>query len=1220
MQKNRTNLFLVKIAHAPLKPRASFQIIRNTIMILMLFISSTTIAQNITVSAKKSTMSEVISILKKQTGYAVFGNVELLEKASPVTVVAKDMPLEDFLKAIFRNQPIAYRMGNKTIFLSPKNTSQEKGVPNNESSKQQITGKVTDTLGKPVPGANIRIKSQAFSVSSDANGEFIIEVNPNDELIISYVGYLSNNVKFTPERLRSLASTNNKFTTTLSADISELGEVKVTINTGYQSIARERSAGSVSKPDMEVYRNRVGSMNVIQRLDGLIPGLTVNNAPGADQFQVRGLTTVGSTINIGGFAVPTTNRTPLFIVDGVPYEDINLLNPNDVMDVNVLKDATAASIWGTKAANGVIVITTKSGGKGNKKLKIEYNSFVRFQQRPDLSYLPMLNSAEYIKAATETFDATVMPWESVNSTATPFVAPHELVLYNLARELITQQVANAKLDSMSRLSNLDQMSKLFYQNSLVTNHSLSVGGSSDKYSYYGSFNYTGNRGNGNLPGNNSDNFKLNLRQDFNISKNVSLYLITDISNNVGNSKPVQSFDSRFTPYQMFRDEQGNDLDLSWRYLTDELRATAESKGKIGLPYLPVQEADYGYTKTNNLAARLNAGLKVNLFKGLRFEGTYGYVRGKNDVRQFEDQKAYKVRKEVLSYAMYTSPTVPVNYYMPKTGGKLTTINNSREDWTIRNQFVYNKNWLGTDHQLTLLAGSEVQSSSLDNTTNLTRGYNDDLNTTQLVDYKTLASSFLSGMIYPTTGGYASYTPDLLYIQNIDTRVVSYYSNLAYTFKEKYGINASWRIDQSNLFGKDKSAQNKPVWSIGGLWNMGREKWLENATWLNELKLRATYGITGNSPSPGTAASSDILLARAPSGFTVPDGTIYQISSPANRRLTWELTKNTNIGVDFGFFKGRLSGSLDLYMKKSDGLLDRLIVNPFASAGSGTIYGNAGKLENKGIELSLNTINLRTGHFSWRTLINGAYNTNKITKSTGIPATLGSTLLTSTVVEGYSSYPVFAYDYQGLDAAGDPLVKLNDGQVIKTPNFPKAADMVYMGTTQPKWSGGFNNTFQYQNFDLQVNMVFNAGHVMRRDVNLRYTGVNAQDANFHSEFAERWQKAGDEQNKTVPSFVKNSSANSLRSVNYYISGNNNVLDASFAKIRDITLSYRLPDQLLKKFKIDQLRLFAQMGNIMVWKANKFGIDPEFQSSSSGSSGTRSLRTGQNSFSIGANVSF
>ncbi|WP_286862410.1 MULTISPECIES: SusC/RagA family TonB-linked outer membrane protein [Sphingobacterium] len=1184
---------------------------------LMLSISSA-FSQQISLNARNMPMKEVFSAIKKQTGYAVFGNLKLLEKAKPVSVTANNMPLEQLLKQIFEQQAIGYRLGNKTIFLSerPNDHMQKIQGESQKSQDKNLSGTVLDSIGGPLPGASLILTNRPESYATKRDGSFSIQAYEGDVIVFTYMGYKSKQITVTAKMLMG-----NQLIVQLNPLINSLEEVKISVNTGYQSLDRERSAGSVAKPDMEIYNDRVGSMNVIQRLDGLIPGLTVNNAPGADPFQIRGLSTVGSTVNIGGYGVSTTSRSPLFVVDGVPYEDIELINPNDVLDVNVLKDATASSIWGARAANGVVVITTKAGKKGASKLKIDYNSFVRIQARPDLSYLPVMDSKSYIQAARETFDATIVPWATINGGTSPIVAPHEQALYDLSRGLLTQTQIDAKLDSMGRISNTDQISELFYRNNIVTNHSLAASGGTDKYSFYGSFNYTGNKNNGNRPDNSTDTYKLNIRQDFRFNPHINLYLVTDITNTVGRNKPYPTFDAKFNPYQLFQDQAGNNLDLSWRYMTAERRRALENSGKIDMSYVPLDEPNNGYTNSNGLAVRLNAGLRVNLYKGLRYEGTYSYTKAKNDTRQFEGQQAFDVRREVLSYTVVNPNTGLPIYYLPETGGRLTTDNSSREDWTIRNQFVYNKDWADKFHQLTFLAGNEVQSMRTDNIYNLTRGFNDETYTIQPVDYKSLAAAYLTGTLYPSTGGSGYYYPDTYRAQRLDTRLISYYANLAYSFREKYGVNASWRIDQSNLFGKDKSAQNKPVYSVGALWNMSKEEWMRELDWINEVRLRATYGLTGISPAAGTASSSDILLALSPNGYSVPGGVIYRINSPANRSLTWELTKTKNIGMDFRLFNQRVSGTFDAYWKKTDGLLDQMLVNPFAVAISPTVLGNAGELTNRGVELSLNTVNVKTRDFTWRTLINAAFNKNKITKSYNQSSvTTGNAKIMEQNLQGYAAYAMFAYNYAGLNTIGDPQVRLADGTLVTAPYVTRAEDIIFTGTSQPKWSGGFSNMFRYKEFDLQVNMVFNAGHVTRRDVNQKYAGVNASYSNFHRDFADRWKVAGDELKTDIPAFVPTESVStSRRSVYYYILGNNNVINASFIKIRDLTLSYRLPKTMLDRIHCNELRIFGQVGNIMVWKANKYGIDPEFQGFNN-NGGVRTLRLGQNSLSFGVNVSF
>ncbi|RZM15422.1 MAG: TonB-dependent receptor [Pedobacter sp.] len=388
-----------------------------------------------------------------------------------------------------------------------------------------------------------------------------------------------------------------------------------------------------------------------------------------------------------------------------------------------------------------------------------------------------------------------------------------------------------------------------------------------------------------------------------------------------------------------------------------------------------------------------------------------------------------------------------------------------------------------------------------------------------------------------------------------------------------------------------------------------------------LALRATYGLTGNAPAPGTVASQDILNAQT-SGF-LQGGSGLQILTPANRQLTWESTKTTNLGLDFAVLQSRINGSIDLYYKKTTDLLGNVPTNSFT--GYSTIVGNLGDLENKGIELSLNSVNIRTNSFRWSTSINMAYNKNKLTRlSLNAPVTTGAGRVNQQYVEGFPAFAVFAYDFAGLDALGDPRIALADGTVTKALNAAGVGDVKYMGTYQPVWSGGISNVFTYKQFSLSANAVLNLGHVIRRDVNRYFTGRLTHTTNtfttgnVHEDFASRWRQQGDELNTNIPSFVSNTAlSDSRRNLNYYILGDDNVVSASYIKMRDITLAYSLPNLITSKLGVQQVTLRAQLSNVMLWKANDFDIDPEFQNAPFG---IRTMLLNQGTVSFGLNVKF
>lgn len=1184
----------------------------TTILLVVSFlqVSASGFAQRLSIVKKNTPLIDIFDEISSKTGYDFVFNSSILKEAKSVSINAKNTELKEILIKIFANQPMDFVIENKSIIVSPRKTTEIEKI----ALPVDIKGTVTDTDGKPLVGAIIKVKGTTISTSTNEKGEYFLRnLSENARLLITYLGY-------EPQELPISAAQK----IVLKVQVGRLEEVAITINTGYQTLPKERSAGSYGKPDMNILKDRTTSMNVIQRLDGLVPGLVINNS-NPDNVQIRGLSSVGVILpTISGYV--GTDRSPLIVVDGIPIADINAINPNDVGDITVLKDATAASIWGSRAANGVIVITSKKGTR-NSKIKVEYSGFTNFQGKPDLSYNPVLSSSQFIQAAIDVFNPNATTWATISQplfSTSQGVAPHEQILYDQSRGLITEDRKNFMLDSLSKLDNRDQINDIFYRNASLTNHTVSLRGGAENYSFYGSLAYTGTQNS--TPDNNLNSYKINLRQDYRPSKYLEAYLITDLTNNVSNALAWKSPNYSFLPYQQFRDANGGSIDMPWLYRVDELRSTYESRSGVSLNYNPLDEAQHGYSKTNNLSARLTGGVSLNIAKGLQLQGTYGLVKGRNLGHDYESQQAYSVRNEVVSFTTGNAAANNVRYFMPRTGGRYTTSITDQNNWTLRHQLSYNKDFNEGKHQISAVAGTEAQSALTRGTSSRVRGYNPLLATYQSLNYDTLRNG-VRNTVMLFNSALSTYTTNDNSYTEIISRFQSLYANAAYTFMGKYTVNGSWRQDKSSLFGIEKSAQSKPVYSVGLSWFASREKFLSNLNWLNRLSIRGTYGITGNSPTPGTAASKDIISAGFGPGY-FPSSLAYTISAFANRSLTWESTRTINLGLDYEMLSQRISGSLDFYNKYTSDLLGNIPANGLT--GVSTIVGNLGDISNKGVELTLTTVNIKGRDFSWRSTLNGAYNHNKITTlSTTLRATSGNTVITNNAFggffQGYAAYAIFAYDYAGLDAMGDPQIRLADGTVTKALNAAKVTDMKFMGTYQPKWSGGFSNTISFKQFSLSANMIYNLGHVMRRDVNTFYTGNrltpfggSVSSGNIHSDFANRWKQAGDENITDIPVWVSTpATSTSRRFVNYYIFGSNNVVDASYVKLRDITLAYQIPALITNKLNVDRISLRLQMGNIMLWKANKVGIDPEFHNALLGS---RNQLANQHTFSIGANVAF
>ena len=1182
------------------------------IIAALMQVSAASFGQRLTLQKQNNTIETVIREIRKQMGYDVLFSTGKINTSSKINAKFLNAPLEEVMDKLLEGKDLTYTIELKTIIIKPKSLINKvldyiKAI--------DVKGKVLDEKGVALPNASILIRGTNRMIRTDEQGRFQLNGIPEDTwLVVSYIGYKSQEIK---------ATSGEMITVILQQDEKLLKEV--TVSTGYQTFSKERSAGSFGKADMNVVNNRSTSMNIVQRLDGLIPGLVLNNAPSAIDNGKADPTTK-SNILIRGLNSINAARAPLYVVDGIAVNDVADINPNDVQDVMVLKDATAASIWGSRASNGVIVIVSKKGGQSDK-VKIEYDAFLNLRGKPDMDYIPYMRSAEFISTAKEIFNPTAYPYATVMAPnafgGTAVVAPHEMILYKQYLGKISPAVANAQLDSLAAIDNRSQIKDTWYRNAALMNHTLSVRGGTANYGFYGSVAYTNTMDNS--PGNQNDAYKINARQDFTFNKRISAYLITNLIYNTTGSKNTQGVSTRFLPYQLFKDAAGNRISMPWLWRTDSLTNLYQSKSMVNLNYNPLDEFDYKKTRSNTLRGSLTSGVTVKILKGLRFEGVYGFTRGSSKTSAYTDQNSFDTRNELVQFTVPAIVTGGLpTYYLPVKGGKLLTSNLNQKNWTVRNQLVYDNSFNNNLHQLTLLAGQEATASLFNTISNTVRGYDPQLLTSQGVDYVTLGTGIANTVISNNFGrsilGY-----DVFAENETEARTTSFYGNLAYTYFRKYTLNASLRNDQSNLFGKDKSAQNKPLWSVGLAWNLGTESFMSKMDWLNHLSLRATYGLTGNQPLVGSSASYDILTAIT--STTAPGGSYLALSTYANRQLSWESTKTTNLGLDFMIFRNRLSGSLDYYSKNTENLIGSLPVNSFT--GTTSIVGNLGNMTNKGIEARITGLNIEQKNFGWSTTLTLAYNKNKLTKLNQ-SITSVSVLTTSNYVMGYPAFAQFAYDFAGLDNLGDPQIRLADGTVTKGINAANIKDMKYMGSFQPKLTGGFQNNFRYKSFGLGLNMVYSFGAVLRRDVlgQTTFTGVlggrmlypnpGTFQGNIYQDFANRWKVEGDETLTDIPSYVANASQNtSRRNLSYYTYGDINFFDGAYIKMRDINLSYDLPKRIASALNVEGITFRATVSNILLWTANKYGIDPEFHD---GAGGTRVMPTGQHSFTIGAHVKF
>lgn len=1118
------------------------------------------------------------------------------------------------IKNLLANTPFKAEINGRYIHILPlSKVSQQKPQTTRIklASTGIVKGRIIDNQGEPLIGASILSLNTNNVTVTDTNGNFEISgIKGNDMLVCSYIGMEPVKVKPSNHPMEIIMRSGN----------NSLNDVVVT---GYQTLSRERSAGSFGTVKGEEIANKMLTTNsILDGLEGMTTGLSVNHGAGADRYVIRGITSLNSS------------RSPLYVVDGVPLDESlveDMLSSNDIQNVTVLKDATAASIWGSQAANGVVVITTKHGQRNNK-MKISYSGSITSYGKPDYSYYKLMDGKTFIKNAQEMFDeysdlytydiVQSQPMGAIYLTCSrnylPVVWAHEIPMYQYKNGEITKDERDTQLNYLAGLDGRGQYEKYFMSNKFFTQHNISITGGSNKHTYYLSLNYKGDKGT-NKDWNNKIN--INAYQDFQFTKwlkwdltvnasfsnksakmnpFVSNETIEDIENTFNNSTGANYYN---LPYNIFSDANGW-VDQSPMVLSSLMRKQGEEATGINLSFYPVNDFNESSNKTINTDIRINTGLNIKLLPGLKYEGRFQYSRIHSKSEAYRPSNTYVVREERVQ----TYDTSTGKFRVPQTGGHYYLSNSIISDWTLRNQLSYDADFNDGKHQITAIAGTELRSYKNTSYSNYIRGY--DMQTMIAQPYDSYALS--DWLFNVPMGDYATVRSGYYSQDESAKKYFSLYANAAYTYDYKYTINASIRMDQSNLFGSDPSNQYKPIWAIGGAWKISDEKFMKKLTWIDDLKLRVSFGFAGNSPKPGMGGKYDILEATSSRFFTTPG---YDIITPANDKLTWEKTRTINLGFDARLLRNRISLSLDYYSKYTKDLIGTMNLNP--TTGWLSTTGNLGEMSNQGLEISLNTINILNKDFQWRTIFTFSTNKNKIEKlDVEEPINLASDLLRTSFVEGYPVGALFSYKYAGLTNEGNPQAYDENGNLVSgydAQNLTKDA-LIYSGTTIPKFYGALTNTFDYKNFELSFMLAYNFGNKMRKDSQCFY---GRPGSNLLQETDKRWRKAGDEAFTDVPRYT--AEYDYSMSTDLYTYADTRVLDASYIRLRDLSLSYQFPYNICRKIGLESIKITGQIGNLFLIAFNHEGIDPEAFAYGYGLYNARQEKFGP-SYSFGINVNF
>lgn len=1061
----KTNLAFMGVR----KNKQIFRIMKLVAFLLIagIHVSAKGIAQ-ISLNEKNTPLENVFKAIEKQSGYVFFYDYAWLQEAKSVSIKVKNASLTEVLNECFKDQPLSYSIIGKTIVVKQKEelkTERQGTVEKAFNLKIEVSGTITDiATGKPLAGATVKLKGSNEATTTDENGNFMIEVpGAGSVLVISYVGY---------ETIEVTISKAGPLKLTLKQKESKAEEI-VVVGYGTQSKRDVTSAVTTITPK-DFNKGIVTNVNTL--LAGKVAGLFVSQ-PGSDPTQGPSVQLRGaSTFNISG-----GSNQPLYVIDGFPGADIGTVAPEDIVSIDVAKDASSTAIYGTRGANGVIFITTRRGQAGTT---LSYNT-----------YYGMESVSNRMKVAT-------------GDEVRAYLASVNLPLSNLDND-------GANTD----------WQKVITRKGYTKNNNISLGGGNEDTHYFASITFNDRTGVVLKSYSNRFTGRFNLDQDvFNKRLKLSLNVANNVINNSTIDNNVYYYALRFMP-------------TSNVYGADGSYKQSPGRQNYFNPLEQINDADL-INKYNIVTANGKAVFKV--IEGLNLTGAYGIQNSDNLYSEFR----------TINNPAYSS-----------TGGYAQRISSKSGTSVFEIYSDYSKSF--GKHSIKLLAGYSDQ-----------KDFFGDGVGAQSVGFLSNSSGYyglLNGNLPP---GYNTLLPTPSYT---DDRLISLYSRLNYNYDDKYILQGVIRRDGSSKFGANNKWAIFPA--VSAAWVMSRESFLENNYTLNYLKIRASYGVSGNQGIGSYASLSRYGASdRYYSNGTFNQG--YYFTQNANPDLKWEKTATTDIGLDFGLWGDRLTGSVDYYYKLTTDLLNNYQV-PVPPYPVNLILANGGSLYNRGIEVALAGIPIINKNFNWKTsfifaanknkiitLSNGLYSQGKV--FTGNVGGQGLTAVNSQIQEaGQALGTWYLPIYAGKDpATGVATFYKADGSIVKGNAITSSDDQI-LGQALPKFTYGWSNNFNYKNWGFSFTFRGSYGNKL---LNALATNLDRLSSLQSYNVSQASIKEG---NTDFPIYSS-----------YYLE------NGSFLRLDNAFISYKLPVH-TKFIKTASLNISGQN----LFTITKFsGIDPEIDVSS------------------------
>jgi TonB-linked SusC/RagA family outer membrane protein len=1053
-----------------------------------LHVSAVGISQTVTISPRGTplramSLERIFADIRLQTGYHFFYRNEDLAGTRPVSVRLENVPLRAALEKILNDQPLTFEIQGNTIFITRKTVAIAPGSPavTDETpalAPGDIHGRVTNANGEPVAGATVVARSSRKIAIADNQGEFRLEgIADNETLVISSVGYEPRTV---------ILKGKKDITIQLDQSQSNLDQVQVI---AYGTTTRGKLISSISTVRSEDIRN-LPVTSFDQMLQGLAAGVLVSNSSGAPGKTANTTIRGQNSINAGG---------PLYVIDGTPINSNNLgpldynldpftgINPDDIASIDILKDAGATAIYGSRAANGVILITTKRGKEGKASFTLNAMQGAGIPT----GRLHLLGTKNWLALQREAFRN--------DNPGTPL--PDELV----------------KVDSTT---NTDWQS-LVYKPTTIGEYKMSMSGGSAATQYYMSGGYRKEtnplsgrkgleRGTFRLNLDNKASSRLNISASLGASRDVNQNT-QDAANSYSAVDAALQAPPNMTPY----DSAGN------------FTIVPIASGGVGNPLAIFK------SKLDNTTTQIKTSVHIDyaIWKGLSFHTDLG-----NDYNS------------VIS-KVYFPKAVNAVIQNPLYDARIT--NEQVNTYSVEPQLRYNRTFRG-DHQVEAVAGSTLQNTSASDNTTYGKGFASD----NLQELGAAATTFGTS----TTTQY-SFT--------------SLFGRLNYTYMSRYLVSGTFRRDGSSRFGPDNKFGN--FWSLSGGWIFSREKLFRHLSFLTLGKLRSSYGIVGSD-----AIGDYTYLDQWTTSVYGAQPALNPFSAE-NPNVQWERTAKFDIGLDLGLLHDRVGMTVNYFSNRTDNLL--VVKSLPSQTGFTAVAENLpAVVMNRGTELELNTVNIRTGGFQWTTKFNLTWQKNELSSFPGL-ATASSYNRLYQVGQPLSL--LWGYKFRGVDrATGTPVYdgfNLDGSPSNKTDLFP---GYQIIGRNSPDYFGGFVNNFSWKGWSLDVFFQFVHG-TENRDLFNTLNNSSTSTANQEAGVLRRWQKPGD--------ITQTPRAATIGYAWWVTSGIDEqssrfVSDASYWRVKNITLAYTLPPELTSRLKLRSVRFYATAQNLAVFTRYR-GVDPE-----------------------------